>query len=217
MSNTNKSTKWNTKAGIFETSKTCKIQFILPEFDQEKIIEWTMHVDDSTSDCNYDMIVGTDLMLELGMNIDFDKRIMTWEGATVPLKDRDIVMDIDRLNEMHEQLYYGEDITAMSDRQARILDANYHAADLRKVVLESKHLTQKEQIELFRLLKKYEYLFDGTLGKWKGRPVDIELKEGAKPYHAKPYPIPHSLKETTHKECDRLCKLGVLRRINHSE
>lgn len=217
MSQTTRSTKWSTKAGVFETNKTCKVQFILPEFDQNKIIEWTMHVDDSTSNSNYDMIIGTDLMVELGMNIEFDRQVMTWEQATVPLKNRDILSDVDMLNEIHEQIYTSDELNQMSDRQARILDADYHAANLEKVAAESKHLTLDEQVQLFNLLRQYEYLFDGTLGKWKGRPVDIELKDDVKPYHAKPYPIPHSLKTTTRKECDRLCKLGVLRRINHSE
>ena len=43
------------------------------------------------------------------------------------------------------------------------------------------------------------------------------MKEGAKPYHAKPFPIPKSLEEATKKECERLCKIGVLRKINRSE
>jgi len=206
MTQSNKSTKWNTKAGIFETNKTCKVQFILPEFDQNKVIEWKMHVDDSTADFNYDMIIGTDLMVELGISIDFDKQVMTWENATVPLKDRDVVTNTDVLNEIYDQIYVGENITAMSNRQARILDNDYHAADLEKVASDCKHLTLDEQMQLLHLLRKYEYLFDGTLGAWTGRPVDVELKEGVKPYHAKPYPIPHSLKATTLKECIRFCK-----------
>jgi hypothetical protein len=39
------------------------------------------------------------------------------------------------------------------------------------------------------LLLKYETLFDGTLGDWNRPPVSIELKEGATPYHGRPYPI----------------------------
>ena len=42
------------------------------------------------------------------------------------------------------------------------------------------------------VLKIYELLFDGTLGTWKTKPVDIELQPGAKPYHAKLYPVPRS-------------------------
>jgi len=40
------------------------------------------------------------------------------------------------------------------------------------------------------MLLEYESLFDGTLGDWNRPPVYIELKEGAKPYHGRPYPIP---------------------------
>jgi hypothetical protein len=66
-------------------------------------------------------------------------------------------------------------------------------------------------------LQKYKDLFDGTLGKWTGSPYDIELKEGAQPYHAKPFPIPRVHVDTLRVEVERLCKLGVLKRVNHSE
>ena len=79
------------------------------------------------------------------------------------------------------------------------------------------HLDIEEQQHLYYLLKQYKYLFDGTLGKWKGKPVNFELKPNAKPYHAKAYPILQSLEATTCKECERLCKLGVLCCIIHSE
>jgi hypothetical protein len=44
----------------------------------------------------------------------------------------------------------------------------------------------------------------------KTEPVSLELKEGAKPYHGEAYPVPQSHKETTIKELNRLCGLGVL-------
>lgn len=105
----------------------------------------------------------------------------------------------------------------MSDRRYQILDADYHSADLNQVTAAAIHPTMDEQKQLNFLLKRYEYVFDGTLGKWKSRPVDIKLKEGVKPYHAKPFPVPHSLETPTKKECERLGGLGVLRKINHSE
>ena len=60
------------------------------------------------------------------------------------------------------------------------------------------------------MLINYEPLFDGTLGTWKTTPVSFELKEGAKPYHDRGFPIPKLLKETIMKEIRCLCKLGVL-------
>jgi hypothetical protein len=43
------------------------------------------------------------------------------------------------------------------------------------------------------------------------------LKEDAKPYHGKAYPVPKSCKEVTIRELNRLCKLGVLRFESGSE
>ena len=63
---------------------------------------------------------------------------------------------------------------------------------------------------LLKLLTDFEPLFDGTLGAWKTTPVAFELKEGAKPYHGRTFPIPHFHKETIMKEIKRLCELGVL-------
>jgi hypothetical protein len=44
---------------------------------------------------------------------------------------------------------------------------------------------------------KYEDLFDGTLGDWMTEPVSFELKEDARPYHSRPYPVPKVHKQTT--------------------
>ena len=60
------------------------------------------------------------------------------------------------------------------------------------------------------LLTNYEPLFDGTLGAWKTAPVIFELKEGAKPYHGRAFPIPKVHKATIMKEIKRVCELGVL-------
>ena len=124
---------------------------------------------------------------------------------------------IDILNLIYEEAHYSEILFAMSEQQTRILDADYHAADLTEVSKAATHLDVEEQQCLYYLLTQYEYFFDGTLGKWKGKPVNFELRPNMKPYDAKAYPIPQSLEATTSKECERLCKLGVLCHINHSE
>jgi hypothetical protein len=52
------------------------------------------------------------------------------------------------------------------------------------------HLETKQQEQLFSLLKQYEELFNGELGQWDMDDYKIDLIEGAKPYHAKAFPIP---------------------------
>ncbi len=60
------------------------------------------------------------------------------------------------------------------------------------------------------MLLKFELLFNGTLGDRNLPPVSIELKEGMKPYHGRPYPVPHKHKVTLIKEIKQLCIFGVL-------
>ncbi len=60
------------------------------------------------------------------------------------------------------------------------------------------------------MLLKFELLFNCTLGDWKLPPVSIKLKEGMKPHHGRPYPIPHKHKAVLMKEIKRLCDIGVL-------
>jgi hypothetical protein len=69
-----KTTKWITKAGNFSTSHKCKVAFTLPAFHQHREISWNCYVDDSDPEtCRYDMIIGRDLMHEIGMDILFSK------------------------------------------------------------------------------------------------------------------------------------------------
>ena len=85
----------------------------------------------------------------------------------------------------------------------RILDAEYSKADLQSVVRDNcKHPSADQQKKLLQLLKKYESLFDGTLGDWKTKPFSFQLKEGVSPYHGQAFPIPKIHKETLVKEVE---------------
>jgi hypothetical protein len=85
-------------------------------------------------------------------------------------------------------------------RVTRILDAKYQKADLKSIVRDNcKHLSANQQKKLLQLLKKYESLFDGTLGDWKTKPVSFQLKEGVSPYHGQAFPVPKIHKNTIMK------------------
>jgi hypothetical protein len=103
-------------------------------------------------------------------------------------------------------------------RVTRILDAKYQKADLQSIVRDDcKHLSADQQKKLLQLLKKYELLYDGTLGDWKTKPVSFQSKEAVSPYHGRAFPVPKIHKDTIMKEVERLCKLGVLERQPASE
>ena len=99
----------------------------------------------------------------------------------------------------------------LTDRAVKILDAKYEKADLPEIVeTQCKHLDTHQQKELLNLLTEFEDLFDGTLGSWETEPVHLETKEGATPYHGRPYPVPIAHKQTLIKEIQRMCDIGIL-------
>jgi hypothetical protein len=88
-----------------------------------------------------------------------------------------------------------------TQRVVHILGAKYEKADLQSVVSANcTHLSLHNQSKLLELLIEFEELFDGTLGYWITRPISFELKEGAKPYHGRPSPVPRVHKGTIIKE-----------------
>ena len=76
-------------------------------------------------------------------------------------------------------------------RMVKILDLNYKKADLAQVVAGTTHLDKIQKKKLYRLLREYEDLFDGSLGTWQTAPVDFELKEDAEPHSQRLYPVSH--------------------------
>ena len=66
------------------------------------------------------------------------------------------------------------------------------------------------------MLKQHESLFDGTLGQWTDTPYNIHLKEGTIPYHGKTYNIPQVYEDNLKVKVERLCQIGVLKKVNHS-
>ena len=47
--------------------------------------------------------------------------------------------------------------------------------------------------------------------------MKLSLNEGAEPYHARAFPIPRVHMETLKMEVERLCQLGVLKKVNRSQ
>ena len=49
-----------------------------------------MHVDNKTTRDKslYDMIIGLNLMIEIGITVDTTDKLIRWEGVTIPLKTK---------------------------------------------------------------------------------------------------------------------------------
>ena len=206
---TSKSTVWATPAGDLTTTSKVKAQFTMPELQEKQLVEWSLHVTKNMG--AYDMIIGRDILEFLGIDILFSEKVVTWNGSELPFKPPDATAKSDY--HVAESMA----ISSSTDRIKEILDAKYEAADLAEICRLQQHLSSDEQAELQALLEKYDWLFDGTLGTWNLEPVELELLPDATPYHARPYPVPRCHQETLRMEVERLCEIGVLKKINRSE
>ena len=76
------------------------------------------------------------------------------------------------------------------------------------------YLKDKHKKFFVTITSEIQKMFDGTLAKYTIYNYTIELKEDAKPYHTKTFPIPTIYEPTLKKEVNKLIKIRVLKIIN---
>jgi predicted aspartyl protease len=138
-------TTWTTKAGKFTTNKKVTLKFLLPEFNSTKVISWSCHIDESatSSASRYDMIIGRDLLQEIGFIIDFNDYTMTWDEATIPMKEYNSLPTLEAVDAYCDELFSSDVDHEVTLRMTRILDAKYEKADLTRDPREREHLRPK--------------------------------------------------------------------------
>jgi hypothetical protein len=130
-------------------------------------ISWNIYVDESDARLNnYDMIIGRDLLHELGIDLLFSLGVMKWDNATVPMRDPSHLRD-SNIDDFEDEICSMHDlITTDAARIQEIMDVKYAPGDINEMVFKCDHLTNTERSNLKMLLQKFESLFDGTLGTW---------------------------------------------------
>jgi len=159
------------------------------------------------------MIIGRDLLTELGVIIDFEKKILTWDGTTIEMPKVGELQAVDRKVSTEEPKL----VRNVTNRALHILDAEYSPSDVTQVANSASSLDTKERSLLVSVLENHQKLFDGALGKFNGPPITLELKPGVEPVQARPFPVPHSRREVFYKELKRLIGLGVLDKNSGSQ
>ena len=115
------------------------------------------------------MILGSDIMSELRITLNFKDQTMTWDDSTINMKDPESLLDLlDPVNDFFwsNDHYETQALQEASAHLQKILDVKHALADLDTVIQACRHLTEDEICQLHALLHKYEHLFDGTLGTW---------------------------------------------------
>ncbi len=101
-------------------------------------------------------------MKELGIILNFRDKMITIDKNINNLQDSNILRV---LRHNHSLAMEPQSTQEATQHATWILDAKYSKADLQSAVRDNcKHLCANQQKKLLQLLKKYESLFDGTLG-----------------------------------------------------
>jgi hypothetical protein len=167
-------------------------------------------------------LTGKQTLHDIGAVLDFKEKTITIDNILLPMRNitnlqlKPSVTRALRHNTCQAQEPVSTQNATKTKRVIEILDTKYDKANLRAIVRDnSSHLKPLQREKLLSLLLNFESLFDGTLGDWNRPPVSIELKEGAKPYHGRSYPIPQIHKATLMEEINRLVDIGVMKSNHH--
>ena len=180
-------------------------QLHFQEFGDE-VSSHEFRVDSQEMEGKYDMIIGSDITEEQGIDILYSNHCIVQDSVRVPLKLYRELSDVkycERLYNMHTD---SPILQQMEERQGRILDANYIKVDINDV-MDGLDIQSSSKRSLKSTLKKFPKLFGGGLGKLDMKPVSISVKEGSKPHQGRYFNILQAYSAPTKKEIERLVQL----------
>jgi hypothetical protein len=164
---------WNTFNGMFQTKQKAEIKLNFFEYSDSKrylaepdIVEY-----DKNYKPQYDLILGVKTMKKYGIILDFKDKMITVDEVKLGMQNANYLQGSStlcalRLN--HSLAMEPQSTQDATKHVTWILDAKYQKSDLQSIVRDNcKHLSADQQKKLLQLLKKYESLFDGTLGDWR--------------------------------------------------
>ena len=70
--------EYSTATGVYCTAHDVKVNFCMTEFSSSKIINHLFHVENNNSKLGigYGMIIGFDLMIQIGLTADFKRHVL---------------------------------------------------------------------------------------------------------------------------------------------
>ena len=135
------------------------------------------------------MIIGHDLMVQLGLTDDFKCQVLQWDGASIHMKESRNLLGESNITkrEMREVVMQNaepDSTLEANERMVKILDSTYAKSDLKQVADNATQMNDEERTLVLSLLEDLNELFNGTLGKCATDPVDLELNPYSKPFNS---------------------------------
>jgi hypothetical protein len=184
-----------TLAGCLKTQEVVTMQDIrLPEFDKNRRInqQKVLVFDNYNVKCN--IILGTIFFSKTGIKLNCSEGNMEWFDCSIALGPPG-GLDLNEFDAMEDMFHiqvedelFGEDWLECFTTE--ILDAKYERTDVVEVVKGLIHLNAHQKADFLRVLQKNCKMFDGTLGVYSHKKVNIDIESNAKPVHSRPYPVP---------------------------
>ena len=78
------------------------------------------------------MIIGADLMWNMGINIQYSEERIRWDDRYIPIETRGTLMDYEYCKMLYAMHTDSPLLKEIEERQARILDADYLKVDIAK-------------------------------------------------------------------------------------
>jgi hypothetical protein len=212
------SVKWDTATGSFHTDGVVTIEnYHLPQFTRKRHITSSFHMFQKRPKDKYDFILGRDLLIELSIDIRYSTAQFVWENIIVDMVPRNYwteqkIRNIAKTWNVNKREHNVEEL-----HLAEILPADYKPFNINEVVQKQTHLSSDERKQLLQALKDFQEFFQGTPGKYTGRPIELELLPNTKPFYAKPFSIPKAYQQISKDEISRLENIGILTKVPSSE
>ena len=138
---------------------TASVGFKMVEFEKQKniTVEYEFQVDE-TSDPNkqmYDVIIGNDLLYNMGVNILFKEKEIQQNDDKIPLKTIGAVHDRDMCSMLYSMHTDSPLLCEAEERQNLMLDYNYSKVDVDAMVAEL-NIDNSSKDQLRSTLRKFE-------------------------------------------------------------
>ena len=197
----------------------------LPEFSTSKRVDSSLRcllLDEHQEDSTYDMILGLDFLCAIGIDILCRQKQLKWDEATLAFQPRDTYKEphANLHARLIEAFAYGDeedDPEGLGYKSTQIMEAKYEAINTDELAQAQKQLTPTQRTELARLFRKFPQLFDGELRTYLHRQYHLDLQDGAKPVHSRPYGVLLTQRDAFKRELDHLVKIGILERSGASQ
>jgi hypothetical protein len=136
---------WQTATGMLCTaSKTSKTTFSFPELHANKEIAKSLHMV-TAGLTRYDIIIGQDLINELGIDMKGGDMSIHWDDAAIPWCDMDYTLN----NAFLTYSPTHQPDKRINRKVSKILDAKHEPANLKEITDAAKHLTPNQRKELY--------------------------------------------------------------------